>query len=65
MDTQTISITKARNEFFDLVMDIYRNGTEYIITKGKIAIPVVKLVPYRNHKEFNYVVDTGKKKKKN
>lgn len=38
MDTQTISITKARNEFFDLMTQSYNNESVFEVEKNGILM---------------------------
>jgi len=38
MTTQTISITKARNEFFDLLMQSYNNDQVFAVEKNGILV---------------------------
>lgn len=40
MNVQTIPVTKARNEFFDLIQQTYLNDQTFIIEKN--GIPMIK-----------------------
>lgn len=51
MDTQTISITKARNEFFDLLMKSYNNESVFEVEKNGILMGVV-VPPKIYHEEI-------------
>ena len=61
MNIQTIPITKARNEFFDLIDKSYRDNMTFVIEKS--GIPVVRWIPYKEEADEKNEMEKRKKER--
>jgi hypothetical protein len=55
---RTINATKARNNFFELLKESYLQDQAFLVEKG--GIPMVKILPVRNHTERKGVINKRK-----